>query len=1377
MDGTYLVTVQVSDGTDTDSAELVVTLDNVIELTTIDGPSSVDVAENDRGRVATFTASSDADRDGIEWTLSGSDAERFSIDTPSGALRFQFDPISPKLFAEPPDFEAPQDSGADNTYDVTVVATPTGGASTSHAIAVTVTDEDEDGTIALSTTTPRVGQALSASLSDPDTVSGAITWKWERSAGRNAWAAIAAATSSSYVPVAADSGEYLRVTATYDDAHGTGKSVSAALPNVATGPRLDSLSVTTNDSAGGVVWRQMRPAFSPLTLHYSVGCQDTDTMTLTFAAADASSRLAVNATTYANPGAQRSVTATVSVDGQSDVKISVTDETGSETQYVVHCLATDFHKVTSEKSPGATEELLLVPWADYLYILDNNAVPRYRRHLGDHQAQTYFRFYPDGGSGEYRYSYSVAPNSGHVILDENLGEIDRVSTVSPLLTNDSHDFRVLENGNYLLLTYEPASRDFSFLTFNDRNGDPFKTSVSVEDSAIQIVTPMDQALLTWNSYDYMPLEDCTHHRFPPPPSNRRSRWAHVNSIELVDGQIIASFRGCNRILSIDPSTGQVNWRIGPTNLSEAEWESRGKGPAPIEIIGDPQKQFCGQHAAQILPNGNLLMYDNGADCSRNPWTGEEHIRPSRTYSRAVEYFLDFESNEAVYVREHSLYGTKNHIGWAGGNVAPLDNGGWLISWGFDIHLGDGPPPTPPPFSVDVDITEVDPSTGEEVLTLTWDLTGRQHVRATTMPPYALARQPRPLTAELPVSSATSEFHTGPTDRPQVVVAFPRPIVDFDETSPSLSVQGATVESVSPHLVNGEPAYSYVVTLAPDSDGAVTFRLLTGQACSSGGICAADGTMLSRVPAALVIRRHMTVVPRPIIVPRPIVPVVPIVPIIPVVPVVPVVTIAPVADVTEGTYAEFTLQRGASTDLPLTVSVQVTATGSTLAGSTPTRVTFGAGETSAELRVATLDDTVIEDVGSVTALVLGGTTDPPAYLTDPNNAATVYVADNDVTMFTIVPTTGEVAEGGSITITVQAVGVTFAQPQSIALTLSGTATADGDFQVLDTRGTEITSSRSMTLPAGSSSAQVTIATMRDPDEDEGETIDISFAHDNKTIGQSTITITSSPGHGGAGGPAVVVEIEGASFAVPDTETVFTAAVSDDTRIGSLSWIVTGPDGFTATSNAQRFSFGAPAGGTYTVSATVDDIARRTLTGSVTLTVFGDITDQPFVNEILWLAESGITRGCAAYDYCPSNPVTRAQMASFIARALDLEAPRQRAGFDDVDPSSTHAANIEALYAAQITTGCTRDPLAFCPSNPVTRAQMASFLARALNLDTPGQQAGFTDVDPTSTHAANIEALYAAQITTGCTRDPLAFCPNDAVTRAQMAAFLYRARGEL
>ena len=351
--------------------------------------------------------------------------------------------------------------------------------------------------------------------------------------------------------------------------------------------------------------------------------------------------------------------------------------------------------------------------------------------------------------------------------------------------------------------------------------------------------------------------------------------------------------------------------------------------------------------------------------------------------------------------------------------------------------------------------------------------------------------------------------------------------------------------------------------------------------------------------------------------------------------------------------------------------------------------------------------------------------------------------------------------------------------AVGAAVTATDTDSGDVVTYELSGSAL-------FTINSNSGQISVVADRSLDHETApshsvtvKASDTSNASDTVTV---TITVTSGPtkppitgggGGGGGGGPPVVVEIDGPSFAAADTETVFTAAVSDDATIGSLSWTVTGPDGFTATSNAQRFSFVAPAGGAYTLSVTVSVTARRTLTGRVTLTVFGDITGHQFVNEILWLAEKGITRGCAAHSYCPSNPVTRAQMATFLARALNLEAPPQRAGFADVDPSSSHAANIEALYAAHITTGCTQDPLAYCPSNPVTRAQMATFLARALNLEAPPQPAGFGDVDPSSSHAANIEALYAAHITTGCTQDPLAYCPSRPVTRAQMAAFLHRA----
>ena len=134
---------------------------------------------------------------------------------------------------------------------------------------------------------------------------------------------------------------------------------------------------------------------------------------------------------------------------------------------------------------------------------------------------------------------------------------------------------------------------------------------------------------------------------------------------------------------------------------------------------------------------------------------------------------------------------------------------------------------------------------------------------------------------------------------------------------------------------------------------------------------------------------------------------------------------------------------------------------------------------------------------------------------------------------------------------------------------------------------------------------------------------------------------------------------------------------------------------------------------------------------------------------------------------------AQMATFLARALNLTVPEGRAGLSDVDESSVHAAGIKALYAAGITAGCSQQPLQFCPQQPVTRAQMATFLARALNLTVPEGRAGLSDVDESSVHAAGIKALYAAGITAGCSQQPLQFCPQQPVTRAQMATFLARA----
>lgn len=104
-------------------------------------------------------------------------------------------------------------------------------------------------------------------------------------------------------------------------------------------------------------------------------------------------------------------------------------------------------------------------------------------------------------------------------------------------------------------------------------------------------------------------------------------------------------------------------------------------------------------------------------------------------------------------------------------------------------------------------------------------------------------------------------------------------------------------------------------------------------------------------------------------------------------------------------------------------------------------------------------------------------------------------------------------------------------------------------------------------------------------------------------------------------------------------------------------------------------------------------------------------------------------------------------------------------------------VNRLFQAGITSGCTLDPLRYCPGQRVTRDQMAVFLVRATRGSTyqpPAATGAFADVPPAHWAAAWIEQLRAAGITTGCSATPLLYCPEAEVTRDQMAVFLLRAR---
>jgi hypothetical protein len=160
----------------------------------------------------------------------------------------------------------------------------------------------------------------------------------------------------------------------------------------------------------------------------------------------------------------------------------------------------------------------------------------------------------------------------------------------------------------------------------------------------------------------------------------------------------------------------------------------------------------------------------------------------------------------------------------------------------------------------------------------------------------------------------------------------------------------------------------------------------------------------------------------------------------------------------------------------------------------------------------------------------------------------------------------------------------------------------------------------------------------------------------------------------------------------------------------------------------------------------------------------------------IAAVGITRGCnppVNDRYCPDEAITRGEMAAFLDRALEL--PDVGTDFFTDDGGSIFSASINAVAAAGITKGC--NPPAntqYCPGRTITRAEMATMLTRAFTYPGSGND-WFTD-DNGSIHEAAINSIADAAVSIGC-NPPVndLFCPEEPVTRAQMASFLVRALG--
>ncbi|MCM3574419.1 S-layer homology domain-containing protein [Mesobacillus subterraneus] len=170
-------------------------------------------------------------------------------------------------------------------------------------------------------------------------------------------------------------------------------------------------------------------------------------------------------------------------------------------------------------------------------------------------------------------------------------------------------------------------------------------------------------------------------------------------------------------------------------------------------------------------------------------------------------------------------------------------------------------------------------------------------------------------------------------------------------------------------------------------------------------------------------------------------------------------------------------------------------------------------------------------------------------------------------------------------------------------------------------------------------------------------------------------------------------------------------------------------------------------------------------------FSDVYKENYFYEaVVNLTQRGVIKGFGDGTYKPNQEVTRAQAAAIIAASLGLNTKTPKnPGFNDVKPGTWYYGAVAALVEKKIMSGIDSDT--FLPNKPVTRAEMAKMLSNAYNLKATSTKTTFKDVPEKSWFASFVSSLVESKVTSGIS--PSAFAPGQAVTRGQMAAFVYRA----
>jgi len=161
-------------------------------------------------------------------------------------------------------------------------------------------------------------------------------------------------------------------------------------------------------------------------------------------------------------------------------------------------------------------------------------------------------------------------------------------------------------------------------------------------------------------------------------------------------------------------------------------------------------------------------------------------------------------------------------------------------------------------------------------------------------------------------------------------------------------------------------------------------------------------------------------------------------------------------------------------------------------------------------------------------------------------------------------------------------------------------------------------------------------------------------------------------------------------------------------------------------------------------------RPTQVVDVSAVPFRDVSQNVHLSSIALLAQDGVTRGCEDGLYCPDSPVMRGQLATLLAELFDLP-DTDESFFDDL-AGHTHERSVNRLAAAGIVLSCDESLTSFCASSPVSRADVAIYVARAMNLS------GRANLEPLEDRRVEQAAIDAARAERDAMWDALAQCES-------------------